>query len=110
MFNSPQLTYGLADHLLITKSTGACTFSELIGLDDIGLCLSFSKLTLMAGSMVMEIHSLESQACQIWKEAFKEARLRLTYRTNLPGNPRQRRQNFRDVEQYPLAPTSTAKK
>ena len=30
--------------------------------------------------------------------------------TNLPGNPRQRRQDFRDVKQYPLAPTSTAKK
>ena len=48
LFNSPQLTYVLADHLLIAKSTGACT-SGLIGLDDIGLCLSFSKLTLMAG-------------------------------------------------------------
>ena len=30
--------------------------------------------------------------------------------TNLPGNPRWRRQDFRDVEQYPLAPTSNAKK
>ena len=60
----------------------------------------------------MGIHSLESPACQIWKEAFIKARLRdfKMCQTNLPGNPRQRRQGFRDVEQYPLAPTSTAKK
>ena len=64
----------------------------------------------MAGSVVMGIHSLESLAFQIWKEPFKEARLRdfKVGRTNLPGNPRQKRQDFRDVEQYPLAPTSTA--
>ena len=80
-------------------------------MDDIGLCLSFFKLTLMVGSVVMGIHSLESLAFQIWKEAFKEARLRdfKMGRTNLRGNPRRRRQDFRDVEQYPLAPTSTAK-
>ena len=60
----------------------------------------------------MGIHSLESMACQIWKEAFKEARIRdfKMGQTNLPRNPRQRRQDFRDVEQNPLAPTSTAKK
>ena len=60
----------------------------------------------------MGIHSLESLACQIWKEAFIEARLRdfKMRQTNLPGNPRRRRQDFRDVDQYPLAPTSTAKK
>ena len=54
----------------------------------------------------MGIHSLESLACQIWKEAFKEARLRDFKMgwTNLPGNPRRRRQDFRDVEQYLLAP------
>ena len=48
----------------------------------------------------MGIHSLEYLACQIWKEAFKEARLsdfKMDW-TNLPGNPRQRRQDFRDVE------------
>ena len=62
--------------------------------------------------MVMGIHCLESLACQIWNEAFKEARLRdfKVSRTNLLGNPRRRRQDFRDVERYPLAPTSTAKK
>ena len=62
--------------------------------------------------MVMGIHSLESLAWEIWKEAFKEARLRDFKMgwTNLPGNPRQRRQDFRDVEQYPLAPTATPKK
>ena len=60
----------------------------------------------------MGIHSFESLPCQIWKEAFNEARLRdfKMGETNLPGNPRQRRQDFRDVEQYPLAPNSTAKK
>ena len=65
----------------------------------------------MAASMVMEIHSLEFLACQIWKEAFKETRLRdfKMGQTNLPGNPRQRRQDFKDIEQYLLAPTSTAK-
>ena len=30
--------------------------------------------------------------------------------TNLPGNPRRRRKDFKDVEQYPLAPTSTGRK
>ena len=66
----------------------------------------------MEGSIVMEIHSLESLACQIWKEAFKEARQRdfKMGQTNLLGNHTQRRQDFRDVEQYPLAPTFTAKK
>ena len=59
----------------------------------------------------MGIHSLESLACQIWKEAFKKTRL-IDFKmdwTNLLGSPRQKRQDFRDVEQYPLAPTSTAK-
>ena len=62
--------------------------------------------------MVMRMHSLESLASQSWKEAFKDARLRdlKVGLTNLLGNPRQRRQDFRDVEQYPLTPTSTAKK
>ena len=62
--------------------------------------------------MLMVIHSLESLACQIWKEALKEARLRdfKMGPTNLRGNPRQRSQDFRDVEQYPIAPTSTSKK
>ena len=66
----------------------------------------------MARSMVMGMHSLESLASQIWKEAFKDARLRdlKVGLTNLLGNRRQRRQDFRDVEQYPLTPTSTAKK
>ena len=60
----------------------------------------------------MGIHSLESLACQIWKADFKEARLRdfKMGRTNLRGNPRRRRQDLRDAKQYPLAPTSTAKK
>ena len=76
------------------------------------ICLSFFKLTLIPGLIVIGIHSLESLACQIWKEAFKEARLRdfKMSRSNLPGNSRRRRQDFRDVEQYPLTPTSTAKK
>ena len=30
--------------------------------------------------------------------------------TNVPGNPRQTIQDFKDVEQYPLTHTSTAKK
>ena len=62
--------------------------------------------------MVVGIHTLESLACQIWKEAFKNARLRdfKMGQSNIPGNARQRRQDFRDVAQYPLAPTSTAKK
>ena len=66
----------------------------------------------MTGSMVVGIHSLESLASQIWKEAFKDARLRdfKMGRSNLPGNPRQRRQGCKHAEQYPLAPTSTAKK
>ena len=99
LFNSPQLTYVLADCLLIVKCTGACTFSERIGLDDIRLCLSFFNLTLIAGSVVRGIHSLESLACQIWKEAFKEARLKdfKMGRTNLPGNPRPRRQGFSEM-------------
>ena len=66
----------------------------------------------MTGSLVMEIHYPESLACLIWKEAFKDARLRDFKMgwTNLPGNPRQRRQDFKEIEQYPLAYTSTAKK
>ena len=97
LFNSPQLTYVLADCLLIVKCTGACTFSERIGLDDTRLCLSFFNLTLIAGSVMMGIHFLESLACQIWKEAFKEARLRdfkMDW-TNLLGNPRRKQQDFR---------------
>ena len=63
----------------------------------------------MAGSIVIEIHSLESLASQIWKEAFKETRLRdfKMGRTNLPGNPK-RKQDFRDIEQYPLAPSRSS--
>ena len=59
----------------------------------------------------MGIYSLESLACQIWKDVFKDARQRdfKMGRTNLPGNPRRRRQDFKDVEQCPQAPTSTAK-
>ena len=60
----------------------------------------------------MGIHPLESLASQIWKEAFKDTWLidLKVGLTNLLGNPRQRRQDFRDVEQYLLTPTSTAKK
>ena len=69
-------------------------------------------MALMAESMVIGIHSLESLACQIWNEAFKGARLRDFQMgcTNLPENPNRRRQDFRDVRQHPLAATSTANK
>ena len=50
--------------------------------------------------MVVGIHFLGSLACRIWKEAFKDATLRdfKMGQTNLPGNPRQRKQDSRDVE------------
>ena len=61
----------------------------------------------MTGSLTVEILSLEFLSCQIWNEASKDVSLRdfkMDW-TNLAGN-RRRRQDFKEVEQYPLAPQS----
>lgn len=62
--------------------------------------------------LVVEIHSLKPLVCQIWRETFKDSGQKdfKMGRTKLPGNPRQRRQDFKEFEQYPLAPTSISKK
>ena len=112
---------------LVQQSTVNLCFSKLFINSKIYRCLHFFwvnclgwhktlfvifQMTLMAESMVIGIHSLESLACQIWNEAFKGARLRDFKMScvNLTEHPNRRRQDFRDVRQHPLAPTSTANK
>ena len=56
---------------------------------------------------------LQSLDNQIWKDAFKEDKLSclISDLRSLPEKPRRdNKQNFAVVEQYPLAPTSIAKR
>ena len=57
-------------------------------------------------------HLLQSVDIPIWKDAFKEDKLSfliVDFRS-LPEKPRRHKQDFTVVEQYPLAPTSIAKR
>ena len=60
---------------------------------------------------VSSSHLLQSLDNQLWKDAFKEDKLSLIVDfRSLRKKPRQDKQDFIVVEQYPVAPTSTKKR
>ena len=70
--------------------------------------------TILMGNVATfsSVHLLQSLDNQIWKNAFKEDKLScliVDFRS-LPEKPRRDKQDFIVAEQYPLAPTSIAKR
>ena len=96
LFNSLQLTYSLANGLLIAKPRDSCSYSEWIGLGEVRLLTYWFIDRINARITVVEICCSESLTCQIWKKTFQSGILKID-QINVTGNPSQRRQGFKKL-------------